>query len=437
MPELASTIRRAAGTFARLQESCIECGGCTQRCDLLQSGDWNLGRLCRESVEALSGADSLEGLRRAIDASGELYRFVRSCEECNRCTVHCPQDLSMSEMWQPWRELVRLSGHIGDDEVGLIKVDCTWHTFSAYRAVQGIGYDDLPQVRIAPIDGAPAKEAEPARGTTLFFPGCTLCSYAPELTRAAFAWLDAHAGPCLISEQCCAWPLECVGEMERAVAWRERLVRAAAGQGATRVVTVCPGCERQLAAAAAVVAPHIEFVSFARLLVEAGVRVENCALEGLDLPLTVVDSCNDRAGGHGPYVRQLFERVDCRAFPCTGEDAWCCGAGGNVASYDEELPRKRTRRSFGLCEQAGAKTLVTACPTCAYTYAFERWRSGGATPGKQAPKPLAASFIPGSVNYLEIVFGKRIAWPDVFGGLGDMWQGEHGAWVDEQLSSSM
>lgn len=454
MSNLGQTINQAMDVFTRMKDSCVECGTCTTRCDLLEEGSWHIHKLCEASIEALDGVDDIEGLRHSIEAHNDLYHFIRCCEECNRCTVHCPQDLQTSDLWRPWRELVRTSGHIGDDEVSLIKVDHTWHTFSVFRAVNDIDYSDLPSVYIDPLDGAQDDSiATPLKDATLFFPGCTLCSYAPDLTRTAFAWLDDNVGPALFSEQCCAWPLECVGEIKRTVAWRERLVAKAHQMGVKRIVTVCPGCERQLAAGAAVVAPDIQFVSFARLLVEAGVRVDESMVEGCALPITVVDSCNDRDGTHGDYVRQLFENVESRPFPCTGKDAWCCGAGGNVASYDEALPRKRTQRSFSLCERAGANTLVTACPTCAYTYAFERWQrqtagdSANSPAGDSANSPANSPannpvnnpaskppFTPESINYLEVVFGQYIDWPVVFGKLADMWQGEHASWVEQQLS---
>ena len=151
------------------------------------------------------------------------------------------------------------------------------------------------------------------------------------------------------------------------------MIQAARAQGVKRIVTVCPGCELRLAPAATDNAPEIEFVSFARLLVDAGVRVQAEALKGCALPVSVVDSCQDRAGAHGPAIRQLFQDADAVPFPATGKDAWCCGASGSVNSIDPRFVRECTRHQMARGAQAGARTLITACPTCAYTYAFERW----------------------------------------------------------------
>ena len=297
-----------------------------------------------------------------------------------------------------------------------------------FRSIQGISYDDMPLLDVEPIDAPPSSQpptAERPKASTLFFPGCTLCSYAPELTRMAFRWLEQNVGPCLLATQCCASTLEGIGEGQRATAWKKRVLAAAREQGVSRIITVCPGCQLRLEPVAAKVAPQMEFVPLARLLVDAGVRVDADALEGCKLPVTVVDSCQDRAGAHGPAIRELFSQVDAVAFPATGKDAWCCGASGTVNPFDMRYVRGCTRRQMNRGLQAGANTLITACPTCAYSYAFERWTS--AAEGDADTPDI------GSLNYLEAVFGHRIDWPTILCGLQDMWSGEHADWVLRRL----
>ena len=427
MGDIALLVEKVRQVCAEAAAGCTSCGVCTGRCELLSEPGWDARAICAESLEALHGANSLEELRRGIAGHAQLYRFMRTCLGCDRCTARCPQGLSLSRLRAAWRDLLRGAGYIGDGETAGLEVDRIWDIFSVYRAIQGIAYDDLPLLEVAPVDAvqAGADGSEAPKAPTLFFPGCTLCSYAPALTRAAFRWLEEHMGPCLMATQCCASTLEGVGEGQRAAVWKRRVLESACDQGVSRIVTVCPGCQLRLEPVAAEVAPHLEFVPLARLMADAGVRVDAAALEGCALPVCVVDSCQDRAGEHGPAIRELFDQVDAVDFPATGKDAWCCGASGTVNPFDMRFVRGCTRHQMARGVQAGAGTLVTACPTCAYSYAFERWTS--AAEGDAGVPDI------GSLNYLEAVFGQRIDWPATLRSLQDMWSGEHADWAMRRL----
>ena len=410
---------RAEHQCASLEDACTGCEVCTKRCALLADRGWDIRAVCREVRRVMD--EAAEGLERAQAKGETLWSFVLSCAGCNHCTASCPQGLEMGIPWGAGRELARASGRIDDADVQIVKVDCTWDSFSIFRAAQGIDYADLPLLRVEPIDALQTGWTDPNAGTfdetprakTLFFPGCSLATYAPGLARAAFAWLSESRGECLLATQCCGVTLSFMGETERATAWKVRVIEAARAQGVECIVCVCPGCAVALASVAADVAPEIEFVSLASLLVNAGVRVDASALGEGETPVMVVDSCNDRACVHGDAIRQLFAGVDSVLSPCRGADARCCGAGGGVNLFDAPRARERTRRMMAMAHEHGACTVVTACPTCAYTYSFERWES--ALEGDESVARL------GVLNYLEAVFGQRIDWDATFQALVDTW----------------
>ena len=81
-----------------------------------------------------------------------------------------------------WRVLFMRAGLMPPDDSKLVMVDNEWNIFSAYRAVYGIGYPELASLEQAAEHG-------PGLVDTLFFPGCSLVSYAPELTRTVGRWL--------------------------------------------------------------------------------------------------------------------------------------------------------------------------------------------------------------------------------------------------------
>lgn len=118
----------------------------------------------------------------------------------------------------------------------MTQVDREWHIFSAYRAVHGIYYTDLPLLENAREWGA----------DTLFFPGCSLASYAPELTRAVFAWLREQGMEVALSVDCCGSPLRSGGFADRCEAFKHRLAERAVSAGIKRWCSSAPGWPRRM-----------------------------------------------------------------------------------------------------------------------------------------------------------------------------------------------
>ena len=81
----------------------------------------------------------------------------------------------------------------------------------------------------------------------MFFPGCSLVSYAPEVVRKAGAWLTEAGFAWALSDDCCGSPLMSAGLFDRAAALRQRVLDQMLAAGITRLVTVCPGCGEEFA----------------------------------------------------------------------------------------------------------------------------------------------------------------------------------------------
>ncbi len=414
---------------------CLSCGACTSRCELLDQREWDRRTIIALSLtylnEALESADPALVLRRCMEEDVSFYSFFRTCSACDRCTAVCSEDLSMAAIWRRWRHIFAQIDILPECDVRIVSVDHTWDLFSAYRAVYGIDYSDLPLLNIAPVDAEDTvlpcgDDIMPSSDTrcekTLFFPGCTLVSYVPELTRAAFNWLEER-GPCLLATQCCGSPLVSAGREERADAWKCRILQEAVAQGVTRIVTVCPGCAGELARMATFVAPNIEFMAFPQMLLDADLRVDPRAVE--PVPLAVADACHDRLSIHGSAIRMLLSDVPSVSCGCEGYNTFCCGAGGSVEPFDPECAHARARANMERAERSGARGLVVSCPTCSYTYSKEL----------RALRNSEQVCLEGFhvYNYLELIFDWYIDWESVFSRLEMMWTGEYADWLAYQL----
>lgn len=493
------SIKTAFDALREARGACVDCGKCVSDCEVLWSAGaaadpsetydgpaegrgLSAGEIAGVFLTACEGVElgSPEGAASALAAvariAGErpdLVFAVRRCCMCGHCTTKCPKGVDARGMFTALRELFNLAGVVSEADFASTKMDTEWHIFSVYRAVHGIYYQDLPHVTDAAARGA----------DTLFFPGCPLASYAPELTREVFAWLGEQGVNAVISEDCCGSPFKSAGRFERGVEFKRALVASFAEAGIKRVVCVCPGCVEELEGVKG--AEALEFVPLPKLMVEAGAKARPekvLALAGLgdggagaageaqpaapadgeteelrseaaqpslrssvspsassgigdvdaasdaalakSVRVAVFDSCHDRAGRFGGPLRELLGETALVELPHRGKDAICCGAAGSVSLVDSDICARRAHRVLDKeTAAAGAQLLVANCPTCSYTWAAQR--RSDAVAGTAGSVPHA--------NYLDLMFEASFDWDTTFSQLESMWTGEYGAWVCQQL----
>ncbi len=353
--------------------TCRGCGACVPRCEVLACAGGadvplSVGEVATAFADAAAGRGD-EAARTAVASlaaeRGELVLAARRCCMDGFCTLGCPDGIDARAVFSALRVLLHEAGITGDDGFTMTRVDREWHIFSAYRAVHGIFYNDLPSLENAREWGA----------DTLFFPGCSLASYAPELTREVFAWLQERGMAVALSVDCCGSPLRSGGFADRCEAHKAALVGRAREAGIKRVAFVCPGCRDEWEATAG--AEAFELVALPELLAAAGARPRPekvAALAGCDDPvLAMLDSCHDRDGRFGGPLRRIFADGRTVELAHHGKSALCCGAAGAVSLVDQPLCDARAHRVLDEePRQAGADLVVTNCPTCAYTFAATR-----------------------------------------------------------------
>jgi Fe-S oxidoreductase len=514
--DVYKALAEARSVWAQAQADCWKCGWCAERCELLHAdaaaccaqvngipdlftaglrlldridaamarqglsagGDVAAGTGGDADAEA-SGADAALRVLAACVAefanTDPAYAVSRSCSMCNHCAAFCHNKLDTAAVVRQFKRLYNLAGLIPASDWKSVQVDQEWHIFSVYRAVYGIHYPEYPLL----------DDLEPGRADTLFFPGCSLVSYAPQLVRAVGGWLDSQGVAWALSVDCCGSPLMSHGAPERSIALRRELLRRCKAAGISKLVTVCAGCGEELAA---VFGDAIQIVALPQILEAAQTEAAACTLgaataaepdsaaaaepdsaaaaepgsaaaahiasaaggeeqygaqarhsglvpesksaslaEGAVLaeaaPIAFFDSCHDRSHSHALPLRRLFAGAEQRELAFIGRNTRCCGAGGGVSAFDPALCERRAQRLYDEADKAGAKTLLLSCPTCAYTLAAHRILTTQGDPGSS----LATK------HYLELLFGQPIDWDTVFAQLQGMWSGEYGAWVCEQL----
>lgn len=359
-------------------DECIQCDVCLNVCELLQ----NLGLTPGEIAGAV-----VKG-----QLSDEVVAAIQRCAMCGLCSEECLVNLKPQEMMAAARELLIRNGVISALDYDMMLVDRDWNFFSIYRDTYGIQYQDLVLENC----------------DTLFFPGCTLSCYAPELTRAVYTWLAGRGGEVGFADRCCAKPLFSIGLTERGNRMVSDLQKWFVQTGARRVVTACPNCFYKLQGRI----HDVQIVSINSVLRQAGLRLEGSRL------LAVHDSCPDRHSlTIGKDIRTMLGGYPLKEMEHHGENTICCGSGGIVSMIDPDLCEARTQKRIEEFQRSGAEQCITACMSCSQR--LSRYAAAGQV-----------------LHYLELIFDIPIDYDQVHANIQAMWEGEWGEYNRYRLSQA-
>ena len=379
--------------------TCTQCGHCTKACDSLITADMTLGDIAKALLAHDREAESVDDLRMRIAMDGQLTQAVRGCFFCTSCKNTCFAHNDVCDLIYNARVDFQKLGLIPREAWSSVLVDEEWDIFTAYRAIHGIGYTDLTR-HVQTED----HEAE-TDFDVVFFPGCSLAAYGPELTREIFAAVEELGGKATMLDSCCGSSLRSAGFFERAEALCDKNSREIAQSSAKQLVCVCPGCANDMRRALARTGVDVEIVLLSKFLNDHGFEPRRPLPDG---ELCLSKSCQDRDGsylaetcevlGIDPQTPSIFHG--------------CCGAGGAVSAFnpDRQAQQADSKLSFA----PDGSTVVTMCPTCTYTYAYRMMN---------APRDIR------NKHYAELLFESQFDWDMVFYQLNSMWYGEYGEWL--------
>jgi len=311
----------------KIEEKCAECGLCATSCGLLTE----------------SGQSPLAMAKRGITVS-EAY----SCSLCGACEGICPQGCSPNEMFAERRNEAVRKSQIDIDEYRYMFPDRKNNVMSVYRKHSGIDYHDIDSFL----------ETE-----TCFFPGCTLMTYSPGLTREIFQHLKKSCGCLGMWTECCGKPLEQMGLEERLEDAHDRLIKFVQEHNIKRIIVACPGCYYDL----------LKVFQSCNVIIQTVYEVMKFSkqVNSDDKHYAVHDSCPDRfAGKFGKEVRQALEECNFSTVEMIHSkvNTICCGSGGQISHFRPDLTEQLVKQRQDEAMQAGADVLVGYCLSCVLKY---------------------------------------------------------------------
>ena len=305
---------------------------------------------------------------------------VWSCTMCDACTTRCPADIDAYEFVHQARCVLNPEQPSIIQEFAPMRTDLDSNPFAQLRATRKPVYPDA-------LDEDGACKA-------LFFPGCALGTYAPELTAAVFERLRDAGEVEGITYACCSNPLFFMGDPKLLHQAATALADKLRAHGVEEIIAACPSCYAALCGYQndGILAESLRITALPVLLAERDMAIDPHVLENADFDtICVKDACRDRNDGvFATSVRQLLGDIEVVELHHNRRNSRCCGSGGLVPLYDADAADEKRWAVLQEFDDTETSCLVTMCVNCSLAL-----RQDGDT---------------NIVHYLELLFDQPIDW---------------------------
>lgn len=305
----------------RVLNNCTECGLCMDECDFLQ-------KYCTFPKE-LAITYKEQGF-----SDNQVIPY--SCNVCTLCKFRCPEGLDMGKMAMEMRQEMVKHG------IGPLP------QHASIKESQEFYVSDEFKVTIPSSDKVTAR---------VFFPGCSLSAYSPDLVINTYEYLNEKLPGIGIMLGCCGGPAYLTGDNDTFEPISRDLGSEVKKVGAKQIIVACPFCYGLLKQNN----PELNPVSLYRVLDGIGVPASKEAAI-----YNIHDPCTAR---YEPEIHESVRSIirksghDIIEISHSKEESHCCGMGGMVYAVDEELGNLRSKRTL----DESNRDIITYCTTCRET----------------------------------------------------------------------
>jgi Fe-S oxidoreductase len=307
-------------------ERCLtcECKLCVGECEFLDEYSEHPKELLQEVLDAPYGS---------ID-------IPYYCNLCETCTVHCPKEFELADIF------LKIRRDYYKDGEGPLKDHSPVTKFH-----QPLGTSGLFTLT--------KKDPSVDKTERLFFPGCSLSSYSPEVVVNTYKYIkDVMPGTGFLL-RCCSAPTNMLGQEDKFESKTEELVAEIKKTGAKELITACADCTHTLINA---LPDDIEVRTLYSVLAEYGIPEERKNVVDGKV-MSIHDSCTGRhfTDLHD-HVRQIADELglEIQELEHIREDTRCCGFGGIVVPANPDLAKNIMKRRADETD----KEMITYCAAC-------------------------------------------------------------------------
>lgn len=339
--------------------SCMQCGTCSSSCPTAYAMDytprqlWQMMRL---------------GMEEEVLNSQTFWL----CTACKSCQVRCPRGISLTDA------MLALKEYATREKVGVPRgMEMLGETVTTMYNISG---DDNAQRQIwsenlphTPLGVRPRRR----RAEVVYFIGCVSSFYPrvysiPQALVRVLERAEVEFTTMGEDEWCCGYPLYMAGMRDRMTELARHNVQQVRRIGARRIIFTCPSCYY----AWTHLYPDVTDISGIRLqhvtefLVDLLID-DRIALGPVEEVVTYHDPCDlGRKSGVYDAPREVLAHIpelELREMAASGENALCCGGGGDVEISDPAVSTGVAGRRLAQVQATGARYVVSACQQCKRT----------------------------------------------------------------------
>ncbi|MGM0501803.1 MAG: FAD-dependent oxidoreductase [Bacillota bacterium] len=312
----------------RESDRCLqcECKDCVAECEFLDEYCEHPKEMMQKLLEDPTDVDNLA-----------MSYF---CNLCDTCTVYCPQDFELANIFLDIRREM---------------VDAGEGPLEGHNPVtkfhQPLGFSSLFTTKLADKKAGETKR--------VFFPGCSLSSYSPEVVAKTYDYLQENLPGTGFILKCCGAPTEMVGQEDKFDDRFQDLIDDVRDLGATEIITACPDCTHNIEHHAP---DDIKVKTVYEIIDEIGVPEDRKGIADGKV-ISIHDSCKAREYiDTQDAVRHIADDLGLEVdeMEHNREDTRCCGFGGMVLLANEDLSTDIMNRRASETD----KDIVTYCAAC-------------------------------------------------------------------------
>lgn len=315
------------------EDKCIGCNLCMEGCPML-------ARFC-SSPKLL--------LKDLLDKKTFDYKLPYSCMLCGYCSRVCPTKVDLKSLFlELKREAVtQTNGKLPKDLSGSV-VD--FHQRFSFSKIFTSNINNLGS-------------------DTIFFPGCALMSYSPEIVQKTYSYLREKIPGIGIYNKCCGNPTASMGKDEKFKGYYSILEKEFKNKNIKKVITGCQNCFMTIGRNS----KNIAVVSLWEVLASLGIPNERVNIgKDIDHSFTIHDPCPTRnINIIHKSIRDIASQLGLtiEEGKYSKSKTLCCGSGAMVSVTQGHIAQGHKKR---VANEISTGHIVTYCQEC-----VESIRHGG------------------------------------------------------------